>query len=253
MSPAPAPLSEWIEVFHSKPSMAHCYLLEKLPSGAFTTPSAANELVDASHIRPGFRVFRLPARRITFALTNGTSRNWEDNHGANYTIDAVAGRYVIEHGIRRVGDADGAECVQAALRTADNHVQIRFRADLWGACFCAYQAAGEAWTPAPGAQMRRLNDAHGAHGAKHFEIVVRARALQCAFNDGAQIWDSNLTRNYRIGHPGKYDVTDGKVVYRGPADQDMGNAVDAPAAAPGSGGGVVGGSGAAPARLGVAH
>lgn len=230
--------------------MAHCYLLEKLPSGDFTRPSPENELVDASYIRPGFRVLRLPARRIEFMLTNGTSRNWENNHGANYTIDAVPGRYVIEHGIRRVGDANAAECTQAALRTHDEYVQVLFRADLWGACFCTYKADDDPWTPAPGVEMKLVRQ--GEEEGKVFELVLKAKEVQCAFNDGGEIWDSNLRQNYRIGHPGKYAVRDGKVVYRAPADKDAGKPVAAPKPVPtGTASSVVGG--APPAPVGVAH
>lgn len=218
-SPNPPSLpSEWIEVFHSKPSMQHCYLLEKLPSASFTSPCPANELRDASHIRPGFRVFRFPARRIEFVLTNGTNRNWEDNHGANYTIDAVPGRYVIEHGIRRVADSDPAECIQATLRAQDQFVQVEFRADLWDRCFCAYKADDHPWTPSPGLQMNRLQKERVQ--GKYFTIDVKAHTFQCAFNDGGEIWDSNLRQNYKIGHPGKYAVVDGNVVYVSPADKD---------------------------------
>lgn len=210
--------------------MTHCYLLEKLPSGTFASPSIANELVDASHIRAGFRVFRLPSRHIEFVLTNGTSRNWEDNHGANYVIDAVPGRYVIEHGIRRVGDADPQECIQATLRKDDQYIQVEFRADLWEKCFCAYKANEDPWTPAPGVEMKPI-ERHGVEG-KYFHLEVKAKSFQCAFNDGGEIWDSNLRQNYKIGNPGKYMVKDSKVVYVSPADKDKENPVTVPAPAP---------------------
>lgn len=209
---------KWFEIFHSKPSMKHCYLLEKLPSGEFTDPSPLNELVDASHIREGFRVIRLPARRIEFALTNGTARRWEDNNGANYVLDSVPGRYVVEHGIRRVGDTNAAECVQAALRTDDEYIQLEFRADLWQSCFCSYQGDGDPWTPAPGVEMTSIEktDMQG----KFFQIEVKAKKLECAFNDGGDTWDSNMGKNYRVGHPGKFAVADGQVHYVSPAEKD---------------------------------
>lgn len=209
---------KWIEIFHSKPSMAHCYLLEKLSSGTFTDPNPANELVDASHIREGFRVIRLPARRIEFALTNGSSRAWEDNNGNNYVIDSVPGRYVVEHGIRRVGDANPDECIQAAMRKNDEYIQFEFRADLWDKCFCSYKADTDPWTPAPGVEMKPLvkKDTQG----KFFQLEIKAKKFACAFNDGADNWDSNMRNNYRVGHPGKYSVADGRVRYERPADKD---------------------------------
>lgn len=209
---------KWIEIFHSKPSMEHCYLLEKLSSGSFTDPSPSNELVDAAHIREGFRVIRLPARRIEFVLTNGSSRAWEDNNGKNYVIDSIPGRYVVEHGIRRVDDANPAECAQAAMRKADKYVQVEFRADLWEKCFCSYKADADPWTPAPGVEMKLIEkkDMQG----RFFRIEVEAEKFACAFNDGADNWDSNMRSNYRVGHPGKYSVADGRVHYIEPADKD---------------------------------
>lgn len=215
----PTELEEWIEIFHSKPSMKHCYLLEKLPHGKFSSPARSNELKNADYIREGFRVFRLPARRIEFVLTNGSNRNWEDNYGANYIVDSP-GRYVVEHGIRRVGDANAAECAQATLRTEDQYIQIEFRADLWEKCFCCYQVSDEPWTPAPGVEMRLVEK--GVEG-RYFQIEVKAKSLSCAFNNGGEIWDSNLRKNYKMGHPGKYTMIDGRVVYLEPADKDKTN------------------------------
>lgn len=197
--------------------MKHCYLLEKLPDGQFTTPSLSNRLVDASHIRDGFRVFRLPFRRIEFVLTNGTSRNWEDNNGKNYVIDAP-GRYVIEHGIRRVDDANPGECYQMVFRPNDAFIQIEFRADLWNTCYCSYEKDGQGWTSGSGEKMTSVTkDTPG----KYFEIVIEAKRAACAFNDGGEIWDSNLRKNYLIGCPGKYIVADGAVKYISPSDRDL--------------------------------
>lgn len=68
----PPPMrTEWIEVFHSKPSMRVCYLLEQQRDGSLAAPGAHNQLRDASHIRAGFRVLRLPFRALRFALSAG--------------------------------------------------------------------------------------------------------------------------------------------------------------------------------------
>lgn len=209
--------AEWIEVFHSKPSMARCYLLEKLPSGEFTSPSRQNQLRDASHIRDGFRVYRLPSRHIEFVLTNGSDRLWEDNHGRNYIIDAP-GRYVVEHGIRRVGESNPRESIQMMCRPDDQWIHILFRADLWEACLCNYKVDDKEWTTAPGEPMKTVVNPH--QDGKWFELQVKGNQIEFAFNDGGEIWDSNLRNNYKIGHPGKYIVTGGKVVYIEPADLD---------------------------------
>eukprot|EP00177_Eucheuma_denticulatum_P006804 GFKZ01012371.1.p1 GENE.GFKZ01012371.1~~GFKZ01012371.1.p1 ORF type:complete len:281 (-),score=33.45 GFKZ01012371.1:275-1117(-) len=213
----PTPTVDWIEIFHSKPSMKNMYLQEKLPDGTFTPPTPSSRLVDASHIRPAFRVYRTPARPIEFMLTNGTDRNWEDNHGANYHV-STPGRYVVEHGIRRVDDANTLECIQAVLRTADQWIQLEFRADLWEKCFCSYQKDGQPWTAAPGVEMTFVEKPNVE--GKYFQIAIKAQTLHCAFNDGGEIWDSNMRNNYIIGHPGKYDIKDGAVIYVQPADND---------------------------------
>lgn len=208
---------KWIEVFHSKPYMRDCYMLEKLEDGAFSKPSPQTTLRDASHIRDGFRVFRMPFRRIEFVLTNGTDRNWEDNNGENYIIDAP-GRYVVEHGIRRVDDADHHECYQTVIRLNDCFIQIYFRADLWDKCYCSFQIGDGEWTIAPGREMLLLSK---RQPGRYFELVVKAPRLACAFNDGGDNWDSRMKNNYLIGCPGKYNICDGTVNYISPSDEDL--------------------------------
>ncbi|KAI0556527.1 alpha-amylase [Gracilaria domingensis] len=197
--------------------MRYCHLLEKLPDGTFSKPSLDNRLRDASHIRAGFRVFRLPFRRVEFVLTNGTNRNWEDNNGHNYVID-VPGRYVVEHGIRRVADADANECVQTVFRPNDRFIQLCFRADLWDKCFCSFQSDDNEWTKPPGELMTLVpKDQPG----RYFEISVEASRMACAFNDGGENWDSRLNNNYLIGCPGKYEVSGGAATYVSPSDKDL--------------------------------
>lgn len=211
---------KWMEFFYSKPSMAQCYFLEKLPSGEFAKPSEANQLRDASHIRPGFRVMRRHATHVEFALTNGTDRNWDDNSGLNYVVDGVPGRYVVEHGIRRVSDVDVASCTQDVMRRHDQFVHLRFRADLWARCFCNLQGDGTEWTTAPGVEMS-LMERPNVDG-RNFELVVRAQRLAVAFNDGEDVWDGNSGSNYLVGLPGFYDISSDKgVVYLGPSEKDL--------------------------------
>lgn len=210
--------TKWMEIFHSKPSMQRCYFLEKFPSGEFSVPCVNNMLRDASHIRSGFRVIRRKATRVEFVLTDGSSRNWDDNNGANYVIDGVPGRYVVEHGIRRVGEADERECEQATLRYGDRFIQICFRADLWKSCYALFQRNGGDWTPSPGIEMTRI--LRPGQLGRNFELVIEAQILTVAFNNGADIWDSNNGKNYLIGTPGKYIIADGQARYMSPSDKD---------------------------------
>lgn len=258
--PAPPAQTDnnWMEIFHSKPSMPRCYFLEKRHDGTFTSPSPSNELRDAAHIRAGFRVMRRRATPVEFVLTNGTDRNWDDNNGRNYVLDAVPGRYVVEHSIRRVGDADPLECFQAVARSADRFVQLSFRADLWARCFVSYQRDGAEWTPAPGVEMKlegsspptldappsaatasapptsataaaagvadaKAGDAprHALGGERRYFISIEAQRLALAFNDGGDVWDANGGANYLIGLPGKYEVGGDGVSYVSPSDIDL--------------------------------
>lgn len=199
--------------------MKNCYFLEKLSTGEFTKPSLKTCLVDASHVREGFRVYRLEFRRVEFMLTNGTDRNWEDNNGQNYVIDSP-GRYVIEHGIRRVGEADATECYRTVCRPNDRFVELEFRADLWSCCYCSYQSDQKDWTPVPGEKMTTVDkDMEG----KYYTITVEAQRLAFAFNDGGEIWDSNMAKNYVVGNPGKYVVTDGGAHYQSASKKDLDN------------------------------
>lgn len=212
---------QWMEIFHSKPSMPNCYLLEKLPSGEFAKPSSKNCLVDASHIRPGFRVLRRPATRVEFVLTDGSDRQWDDNHGSNYVIDAYPGRYVVEHGIRHVGDVDRVQCFQTMIRPQDRYIHISFQADLWEKCFISFKRESSEWTDTPGEQMTLM--ARPGQVGRIFEIIIEAQKLTFAFNDGAEIWDANSGVNYNIGCPGRFIVTDGDAQYIGPTEKDLEN------------------------------
>lgn len=218
---------QWIEIFHSKPSMKRCFLLEQLPNGQYTDPSLSNMLVDASYIREGFRVYRTRSRRLEFVLTNGSNREWQDDNGRNYIIDAIPGRYVVEHGIRRVDDADNTACRQAVLRPNDTHIHLVFRADLWEKCFCNFRVDDKEWTPTPGQEMivgtgpsGDTTDAPEKDG-KYFFIVVKGQRLVCAFSDGGENWDSKQGFNYMVGLPGRYHVYGGEVKYVSPAFTDL--------------------------------
>lgn len=218
---------QWIEIFHSKPSMKRCFLLEQLADGKYTDPSLSNMLVDASHIREGFRVYRTRSRRLEFVLTNGSNREWQDDNGRNYIIDAIPGRYVVEHGIRRVDDADNAACRQAVLRPDDSHIHLVFRADLWDKCFCNFKVNNEDWTPTPGQQMKTGTGPSGDTTAppeqegKFFYIVIKGKRLVCAFSDGGENWDSKQGFNYMLGLPGRYHVSGGEIRYVSPAFTDL--------------------------------
>lgn len=212
---------KWMEIFHSKPSLKRCFFLEKLPSSEFAKPCPENMLQDASDVRAGFRVIRRVATRVEFVLTDGTSRNWDDNNGTNYILDAIPGRYVVEHGIRRVDDADDNACHQTVMRYKDRYIHICFRADLWEKCYACFQRNRTDWTTSPGCEMTCIN--RPGRPGRNFELVVEAKSLNVAFNNGSDIWDSNNGSNYLIGFPGKYVIADGCAKYISPTDKDLEN------------------------------
>lgn len=212
----------WMEIFHSKPSMQRCHFIERHSNGEWSTPSIDNQLQDAGHIRSGFRVIRRRATPVEFALTDGTDRNWDDNDGKYYKLDAMPGRYVVEHGIRRVGEPNVDECRQAVLRRDDKYIHICFRADLWERCFANFQADANEWTEAPGEEMTLVpNDELNGQNGRRFELIIKAKRLVVAFNNGNGVWDANHGDNYRIGLPGKYVFQDGCASYVGPSDLDV--------------------------------
>lgn len=206
--------------------MERCYLLEKLPDGQFTLPCPENMLHDAHHVRPGFRVLRRLATRVEFILSDGTGRHTDDNYGTNYIVDGIPGRYVVEHSIRRVGDADVDACVQTVTRSTDRYIHLAFRADLWEACYASFQRNGaKEWTTPPGELMTRVQRpvtiGKSTSQERRFELIIEATSLAVAFNNGDDVWDSNNGHNYHIGFPGKYVIIDGRATYKGPSDMDV--------------------------------
>lgn len=198
--------STYVEIFHSKPSWSLAYIQRLLsptpPSWASVSPSDA--LTDASHIREKFRVHRLdlrslPGQTLRFTVTNGTLRDWDgppDNPAGWFEISA-GGRYVVEHGMRRVGDV-GEECVRLLEHPLDTWVEVAFVAELWERCFFAFQRDGEDWVPKPGVEMTLVKGA----GERRFEVAVRAKGCTFAFNNGKvgdeEVWDSNHGQNVRF-------------------------------------------------------
>jgi hypothetical protein len=218
--------NHYVEIFQSKPSWRNAYVLVRESETSWSDPRA-RPLVDASHVRAAFRVHRTALKPgsppLRFVVTNGSkhARDWDAPAdaaaGGVYEVHEP-GRYVVEGGkIRRVGDADAAECARAG--SDDRWVQVRFAAELWERCFFAYRADGaDEWVPAPGEQMELITER-----PRVFEVAVLARSVEFAFNDGggeAAIWDSNKGRNFMITLPGMYEVTEGEVRCLGRADND---------------------------------
>lgn len=215
---------EYTEIFYSKPSWKRCFLIERLTGGTWTPPTL--EFIDASHIRAGFRVLRVRAcdAPSRFAVTDGVIR--DDNSGALFEI-GDGGRYVLEHGGRRVGEADMDECKQVLDRPHDTHIAIRFKAaDDWQGAYLLAAVDGGEWPKAPGLPMERKGD--------WFEIGLKAQRAVFAVSDGGERWHSNMGKNFRVGTPGLFLLEDASVKRVGVAPQDIAaeNAREAMAAAP---------------------
>lgn len=155
----------------------------------------SDEFVDASHIREKFRVARIDLAShggsLRFTVTNGGARDWDGppgNEGEGWFEIGDGGAYVVEHGLRRVGDV-GDEAVRVLDRPGDCWIEVAFAADLWERCFFAYKGEGE-WVPPPGIEMRLSEE-----GERKFVAAVKDRWCTFAFNNGKegdeQVWDSN--------------------------------------------------------------
>ena len=205
----------WIEIFYSRPSWSRClisYSADKKP----WKPFGKFQLIDASHIRPGFRVFRIQADRFEFKLADGLQSNIEDNDGKNFIIEG-SGRYVLESGkLRWVSDADILECLKP-LRPRDQYIELYFQPPTkWEKCLCVYAKDGGEWGEKPGEPLEK-----SALGEDEWSTRVKAKTLECAFNDGGEKWDSNVDQNYKILMPGKWLVGCAKITYLGPPEMDL--------------------------------
>lgn len=196
--------TEYVEIFHSKPSWQPAYIVRRdaASESGWATPTAADALIEAGHIREKFRVARLDLRDepngvLRFTITNGSERDWDgppDNPSGWHEV-SEPGLYVVEHGIRRVGDVS-EECERVMRWRGDRHVEVAFVAELWERCFFAYQPEGGDWVAKPGVEMALPEGA----GERKFGIAVEAPSgCQFAFNNGLEgeeeVWDSNHGQN----------------------------------------------------------
>lgn len=205
----------WIEIFHSRPSWSRCLISYRTDENPWV-PFGRFELIDASHIRQGFRVFRIQADRLEFKLTDWTQKNVEDNGGANFVVES-SGRYVVGSGsMKRVSDADIVECLNP-LKPHDTYMELHFKPPTkWERCLFVYAKDGREWIEKPGEELDQ-----SGYGKGEWFTRIKAKTLECAFNDGANEWDSNVDNNYKILMPGKWMLGSAKIKYLGRADMDM--------------------------------
>lgn len=141
------------------------------------------------------------------------------------------GRYIIESGCRRVGDAQIADCLQA-LRKRDRFVELTFRpARTWRGCFVTYAAAG-ADAGKDGADHAAQIDAvpqwfmvpmqrAALRDSCWVATLDARRGVDCAFTDGADEWDSNGGANFLTRVPDRYSVEGGQLRYGGVSELDL--------------------------------
>ncbi|KAA8494253.1 hypothetical protein FVE85_4228 [Porphyridium purpureum] len=204
----------WIEVFYSNETWKRAVLVYK-ERGSDEWKEV--RMVDAGHIRKGFRVARLYVGSITFFLTNGLKNNKrvEDCWGQNFRVDIPGGRFVVQNGgaLKYVGDADGQECERALSVANDRYIEVLFSADLWQSCCMVYSKNAGPFIDAPGTPLEKLPTGE-------FFFQTEAASLEFAFNNGGEVWDSNNEQNYIIGYPGRYKVYDGRPHFLSRADAD---------------------------------
>eukprot|EP00170_Pyropia_yezoensis_P001192 contig_5351_g1196 len=208
----------YIEVFHSKQSWRIC-TISYSADGRPWVPFNRFCLIDASEVRPGFRVFRIRASSLTFRLSNGRGTGDSANDMA-YTAPSP-GRYVADNGLTRVGDADVGACVAAERTTAretHNWIELSVRVDAkWPQAWATVAVDGGEWSALPGLRLReRLVD-----GERWCWTRVRGSRAEFALHDGGDEWDNGGGGNYVVGWPGKWVVAGGECNYLGPADADL--------------------------------
>ncbi len=174
-------------------------------------------MIEAEHVRAGFRAFRIHAKRLEFRLRDSASnaRDPESASAAPYVV-VRPGRYVLADAamLRRVGDADVVECLRA-LRPADKYLEILYAPDArWRKVYVAYSLGGGRWAGAP---MTMAVTKRGFW----FHRVEILTSVEFAFTDGNEEWDNNDKKNYAVHLPGTYAVGKGDIVYLGPARGDL--------------------------------
>lgn len=177
----------YIEVFHSKQSWRIC-TISYSADGRPWVPFNRFCLIDASEVRPGFRVFRIRASSLTFRLSNGRGTGDSANDMA-YTAPSP-GRYVADNGLTRVGDADVGACVAAERTTAretHNWIELSVRVDAkWPQAWATVAVDGGEWSALPGLRLReRLVD-----GERWCWTRVRGSRAEFALHDGGDEWDN---------------------------------------------------------------
>jgi len=214
----PLPPMNYIEVFHSKESWRIC-TISYSADGRPWVPFNRFCLIDASAVRPGFRVFRIRASTLSFRLSNG--RGTGDSANDSAYVAPSPGRYVADNGLTRVGEADVGACLaaeRAAAGEAHTWIEVAVRPDAkWPQAWATVAVDGGEWSALPGLRLReRL-----VGGERWCWTRVRGTRAEFALHDGGEEWDNADGSNYVVGWPGKWIVAGGQCQYAGPADADV--------------------------------
>lgn len=175
------------------------------------------QLIDAEHVRPGFRAFRTQCSRLEFRLGDLATGAAQPTDGCTFTATSP-GRYVVAgNEQQRVGDADVVECLRSQ-RPSDRFLEILYTSDpAWRRAFLSYASDGSKaqW-------MRAKMTMSSAQGDQWFcRAEVQGERVELAFTDGGDEWDNNTARNYAVPLPGKYAVAGQEIRYLGPASVDL--------------------------------
>lgn len=231
----------WVEIYHSKHGWAETQIRYKADGGEWV-PYGRYKLIDAAHIRPGFRAFRLQASRLELRLTDNTNQKHEPKEGADPHLIDRPGRYVIgdtAEGIRRVGDADVSVCLRA-LRPNDKWLELNYDAPrTWRRVYVEYIAphvAASGSTPGTGTASAAGPGTNGASNGRGWGVEPmemksgqsgfwfhRAEILHSAtfkFTDGGGNEDNNNGKLYHAPMAGKYAIRHGEMMYVDRANAD---------------------------------
>ncbi|KAK4537543.1 hypothetical protein CDCA_CDCA13G3568 [Cyanidium caldarium] len=209
---------DWIEIFHSMPSLEQVYIIYSQDGGKWT-PRRAHALEDASHVRDEFRVFRIHGcRQLEFVLTDG-QRYWDNNYGANYRI-TQPGRYVVGvSGLQRKGDVDMDEVRRMLLRGVDEFIELLWEAPAeWTQAYVLYATAFDtdnAWIAPPGDPMSQP-----VHAGGRWFCRIRAQQLEFVLHNGRGVYHKFHGKNFRCHSPGRYVVRGMSCEYVGRSERD---------------------------------
>ena len=131
--------------------------------------------------------------------------------GTTFTDTKVNANTDYAYTVRAVDSSGNKSAISSSLSvktaTAGNTIKIYYKAAANGTSFIHYRTANGTWTSAPGVRMSASEFA----GYNVITLNIGAStSITAVFNNGAGVWDNNLTRNYTF-NTGVFSVTNNAI------------------------------------------